>query len=528
MYLAMDMGTSNTRVWLCNKSNVIDSKRECFGAKSGKLDGKPILFERVKRLILEILHANHLSESDVECIITSGMCGSEIGLCEVPHVELPQNIYTEAQKLCVRVIPEITEIPFWFVPGLKKVLDGSVADLMRGEETELFGLLPHFLHKASPAVIVLPGTHNKMIRVNEHGEITDFKTTFSGEMLDMIVTKSILAGSVSHEFEISEADVLQGAAYAEVHGINAAVFHVRVMEKNGTPKDALSSFLYGAIIGEDAKIIRRYAGNDPVFIGGNPRLQAVHRILLKNISAVPLNPEVTGRAVVSGLQRIHSLYRARMQSDRIRQAIEKEKLIAIIRNPERDTLIEAVRALYDGGVRLVEVTFDRSGKLSRAEVCGMISELTEAFGEDMMIGAGTVTSCDEVRLACEAGASFMISPNCDPEIIKLSKKLGTISIPAAYTPTEIAMALNSGADYIKLFPADGVTAEYVKAIRAPLSDAKLLAVGGVTDKNAKDFLRMGFSGVGVGSNLYDQKLIRARDFESLKELASKYVEAIKK
>ena len=206
MYLAMDMGTSNTRVWLCEKNDIIDTQKEYFGAKLGKIDGKPILFERVKKLILEILRSNSLSEADIECIITSGMSGSEIGLFEVPHVELPEDVYTEAAKLYVTAIPEITNIPFWFVPGLKKVVNGSLYDLMRGEETEIFGILPH-INKTSHTVIVLPGTHNKIIRINELGEIVDFKTTFCGEMLDMTVNQSILKGAVSHEFEISESEM---------------------------------------------------------------------------------------------------------------------------------------------------------------------------------------------------------------------------------------------------------------------------------------------------------------------------------
>ena len=157
----------------------------------------------------------------------------------------------------------------------------------------------------------------------------------------------------------------------------------------------------------------------------------------------------------------------------------------------------------------------------------MISEISVKFKGRMLVGAGTVTSCEEVKAAFHAGASFIISPNCDPEIIALTRKLGMVSIPAAYTATEIATALKHGADYIKLFPADQITEEYVKAITAPLSDAKLLAVGGVTAENTRDFLDRGFYGVGVGSNLYNKQLIQAKDLDSLKEIAKKYITAIK-
>ena len=145
----------------------------------------------------------------------------------------------------------------------------------------------------------------------------------------------------------------------------------------------------------------------------------------------------------------------------------------------------------------------------------------------MLVGAGTVTRTEEVYLAYEAGASYIISPNCDPEIIKLTKKLGLVSIPAAFTATEIACALNSGADYIKLFPADQATRNYVKAITAPLSDAKLFAVGGVTAENARIFINNGFFGIGVGSNLYNKQLIEAEDYASLTKLSRTYVQAVK-
>ncbi len=522
----MDMGTSNTRIWLCDKKHVIDLKKAPFGAKLGKVEGKPILFERLRNLINEILKENNLTTGSIDCIITSGMSGSEIGLCEIPHIELPTDVYKNAINLSTTVIPEITDIPFWFVPGLKQTRNGCLSDIMRGEETEVCGILP-YLPKDAPAVIILPGTHNKIIRINKNGEIVDFKTTLSGELLDMMINNSILSGSVSHKFAISETDVLRGASYAKSNGLNAALFHVRVMAKNGTSADRLSSFLYGAVLGEDASVISKYSGADNIYIGGSKTLQSVYQILLKDVSSIPLDRSVADMAVVSGLQDIYSIHNAHRKRKSVIEAIEKEKLVSIIRDPEHSSLIPAVQALYDGGVRILEITFDRSGKVSRDEIGLMISELSEKFDGRMLVGAGTVTSREEVKCAFLAGASFIISPNCDPEIITLTRKLGMVSIPAAYTATEIATALNYGADYIKLFPADQVTKEYVKAICAPLSDAKLLAVGGVTAENARDFLDRGFYGIGVGSNLYNKQLIQAKDFDSLKELAKKYVKATK-
>ncbi len=220
-----------------------------------------------------------------------------------------------------------------------------------------------------------------------------------------------------------------------------------------------------------------------------------------------------------------------MISENLRQAVidavAENKVISIVRLPDKETLIPAVEALYEGGIRLIEITFDRSGKIGSDAICSMISELVSRFENRMYIGAGTVTRLNEVDLAVNAGASFIISPNCDPEIIRRTRELGAVSIPAAFTPTEILSALNNGADYVKLFPADQVGSGYVKAITAPISDAKLLAVGGVSAENARSFIDMGFYGIGVGSNLYNKKLIASGDFGSLTALAKQFTEAVK-
>jgi 2-dehydro-3-deoxyphosphogluconate aldolase/(4S)-4-hydroxy-2-oxoglutarate aldolase len=208
-------------------------------------------------------------------------------------------------------------------------------------------------------------------------------------------------------------------------------------------------------------------------------------------------------------------------------AVKENKVISIVRLPDKETLIPAVEALYEGGIRLIEVTFDRSGKISAEEICSMISALVKHFEGRMYIGAGTVTHLSEVDLAVNAGATFIISPNCDPEIIKRSRELGAVSIPAAFTPSEIVCALNNGADYVKLFPADQVSRGYVKAVSAPISDAKLLAVGGVSAENARDFMDMGFYGIGVGSNLYNKKLIANGDYAAVTSLAKQFVDAVK-
>ena len=526
MYIAMDMGTTNTRLWLIDGDKTVDQRKLSLGARVGRLEGKSVLFSRLKEGIDELLLENGLCAETVECIITSGMSGSEMALCEVAHLDIPMDAYSEATRLFETKIPEITDIPFLFVPGLKKTAGGELSDIMRGEETEVFGIL-EAMGGEGECVILLPGTHNKIIAVNKSGEICDFTTTMSGEILDLAVNGSILKGAVSHSFEVSEADVLRGAEYSREKGVNAALFHVRVMEKNGATVNSLSSFLYGAVLGEDRALIRSFANGKRIYVGGGDTLKRIYGLLLETSHALPLKNEMTGSAVLTGLRKIYAVHKANSEREKVKAAVERERLISIIRAPERDSLIASAQALYEGGVRLFEITYDRSGSISREEISAMIKSLCEAFRSRAHIGAGTVTSIEDVEAAFLAGAEFIISPNCDPEIISHTRRLGMVSIPAAYTPTEIAEAIKRGADFVKLFPADGVSREYVKAVLAPLSDAKLLAVGGVSAENAKDFLAMGFVGVGVGSNLYDKKLVKCGDLDGLTALAKKYTAALK-
>lgn len=522
----MDMGTSNTRVWLCDKDKILCAKKMPFGAKLGLAEGKNVLVAKLRRLFEEILIESNVSENDVECIITSGMSGSEFALCDVPHISAPADKYVLAESVCVKEIPELTELPIWFVPGVKTTDGSGIADIMRGEETEVAGIISQADLKL-PCVMILPGTHNKIIRIGENGEIKSFLTTASGELLDLLVNNSILAGAVSYNFTLSEIDVKRGMEYALDKGINAAIFHVRVMQKNGKKIDSLTSFLYGAVLGQDVKDIKNYADGNNIYVGGNKTLEAAYALLLETESVYSLPREISDAAVIRGLQEIYKIKKARQMRNAIIDSIKENKIISIIRSPEKDSLVDAAEALYDGGIRLLEITFDRSGRISREEICEMISMLSESFKGRMHIGAGTVTSKDEVILAFNEGAEFIISPSCDPDIIKLTRKLGMVSIPAAFTPTEIVAALNCGADYIKLFPADGVSEGYVKAVTAPLSDARLLAVGGVTSENARSFIENGFYGIGVGSNLYNKKLIQNKDFKGLTSLAQAYVDAIK-
>lgn len=214
--------------------------------------------------------------------------------------------------------------------------------------------------------------------------------------------------------------------------------------------------------------------------------------------------------------------------ERVISEILDRKIIAIVRGVEPEKVVRVAQALYDGGVTLVEVTFDQKNPASWQETADAIAAVKAKMGEKMFVGAGTVTSVELVELAAKAGAGYIISPDTDPAVIARTKELGLVSLPGAYTPTEAKQAHNAGADFVKLFPCVGDAPAYLKALRAPLSHIRFLAVGGVNADNAADFIRAGALGVGVGGCLVSKKWVDAGEYEKITAEAERFVENIAK
>ena len=207
------------------------------------------------------------------------------------------------------------------------------------------------------------------------------------------------------------------------------------------------------------------------------------------------------------------------------ESINKHKLIAILRGIPKEKLISTAEALYNGGIRLLEVTF-KSSSSENAETAEKIKMLNDHFGDKMMIGAGTVLTKEQVHLAKAAGALYVISPNVDEEVIKETYRVGMVSIPGAFTPSEIAAADKLGADFVKLFPTVSVNPEYIKAVTAPLSHVRLLAVGGIDTENMTEYMSSGVSGFGLGSNIVKKDLIEKGDYEGIAALSAEYVKIV--
>ena len=215
-----------------------------------------------------------------------------------------------------------------------------------------------------------------------------------------------------------------------------------------------------------------------------------------------------------------------MREDIIRKVHEK-KLIAIVRGVYGEDCLKLAKALYKGGIELLEVTFDQSRPDRLSDTADTIRLLTKELGDCMAFGAGTVTSTEMLALAADAGAQFIVSPDTNEAVIRGTVAAGMVSMPGAMTPTEIMTAYSYGADFVKLFPAGNLGAGYLKAIRAPISHIPLLAVGGVNEKNLTDFLQAGAVGAGVGGNLVNKAWVAAGEFDKITETALAFTGQLK-
>lgn len=209
----------------------------------------------------------------------------------------------------------------------------------------------------------------------------------------------------------------------------------------------------------------------------------------------------------------------------VMERVLEEKVIAIVRGLEPESMQGLCDALLEGGIRLVEVTFDQSRPQSWADTAQAIADMGRRYGGDILPGAGTVIRPEQVELAYQAGAKYLVTPTADTQIIRQGKALGLCMFPGALTPTEIAAAHAAGADAVKVFPAGALGPGYLKAVRAPLSHIPLMAVGGVDEKNAADYLAAGAVAIGVGGNLVNKQWIAQGEWERITALARAYREA---
>lgn len=201
------------------------------------------------------------------------------------------------------------------------------------------------------------------------------------------------------------------------------------------------------------------------------------------------------------------------------KAIYDKKVIAIVRGVYGEECKNLLDALYRGGIRLVEFTFDQRSRELWESTLNNIQYVVSEYCERMYCGAGTVVNVEQVELAKASGASFIVSPNTRQAVIEKTLELGMVSLPGAMTPTEIEEAYAYGADFVKIFPASELGPGYIKSLKGPLGHIPMLAVGGVSYKNVSDYLKAGAVGFGIGGELVDQKLIEEGNFDRIEEVA---------
>lgn len=195
-------------------------------------------------------------------------------------------------------------------------------------------------------------------------------------------------------------------------------------------------------------------------------------------------------------------------------------IIAIIRGFEPRIYLRLAKAYKDGGIDMVEVTFNQKEPQSWKDTAAAIRSIKKEFGPDMKVGAGTVLTSEQLHICEDAGGEFMVAPNVNPAIIRQCVADGLIAIPGALTPSEVVEAFDAGASYVKIFPAASLGPGYIKAIKAPLSHIPLLAVGGIGPDNIADYIKAGCVGAGVGGSLTNKEWIAAGEWNRITAVAA--------
>ena len=209
------------------------------------------------------------------------------------------------------------------------------------------------------------------------------------------------------------------------------------------------------------------------------------------------------------------------EKERILQCMKDTRLIAVVRAACAEQGARIAEALAEGGIRLIEITFTVPNALA------VIKELTGHAPKEVIVGAGTVLDAETARSAILAGASFVVSPSTNTDVIRLCRRYTVPVIPGALTPTEIVHTWELGADVVKIFPAGRVGGPaYVRSLKGPLPQIPLNPTGGVAEANVADYLRAGATVVSVGGALVDPSAVDRGDYARITENARRYTAAV--
>ena len=196
-------------------------------------------------------------------------------------------------------------------------------------------------------------------------------------------------------------------------------------------------------------------------------------------------------------------------------------IVAVVRSPDSQQLVDVVRALADGDVTVAEIT------MTVPDALDVLRQVRNALGDRVLLGAGTILDAETARAALLAGAEYLVSPTLNLDVIRLCQRYEKLVMPGAFTPTEILAAWEAGADIVKVFPAEVVGPAFIKALRGPLPQIRLMPTGGVDLTTAAAFLKAGACCLGIGSQLVEPAAVAARNFDRLRDLARQYASIVK-
>lgn len=287
LLVTVDAGTTNTRVRIWKNNQLCASCADGTGIRDAAAGEGPQRAEAcIKALLDDALRRAKATSAEIGAIIASGMITSDLGLCPLPHLTAPVTLQQLAAGARARLIPQIAPVPIWFIPGIKNAGGGAepadcdAMDMMRGEEVEVFGLLRQ--HPVSgPALIVLPGSHTKLVRLDAEQRIAGCATTMAGEVLDVLTHRTVLAHSLREGFAQQTDDdyLFQGADLCHRVGITRAAFAVRILDSFTNASDSQrASFLLGAVLSADIAAIKHSAAlrltpDSTIVIAGKAALQ---------------------------------------------------------------------------------------------------------------------------------------------------------------------------------------------------------------------------------------------------------------
>jgi 2-dehydro-3-deoxygalactonokinase len=259
-YITVDTGTTNTRVKVWRDDRVVAGAFAAAGVRDTAVTGSRSKLQRgVRQALTEACAAAGIAAADVGAIVASGMITSNVGLHEVPHVAAPAGIGDLAAGMAAAAVPEVTDRPIWFVPGVKNAVgrvdadNCETMDIMRGEEVEVFGLVRR-LAIDGPAIFVLPGSHTKFVALDGQRRIAGCLTTLAGELLSVITHNTILTNALQGSFasSLDETMVVKGAACARQVGLSRTCFMVRILDQfTDYGVEAKANFLLGAMVQTD-------------------------------------------------------------------------------------------------------------------------------------------------------------------------------------------------------------------------------------------------------------------------------------